>query len=89
MIDFFSGDFTLATLCAKMRIPYAGFVLSEVHQTLGFDRITSNLMNAKFAEGTDMYDAKFALLMKQQQSAGSSSKSQKKTEGEPKKAESC
>jgi len=50
-LDLAPGDGVLAALCAKERVPYLGFTLSETHTKLLRERIVSVLMDSILVEG--------------------------------------
>jgi hypothetical protein len=54
IIDLTTGDGTLATHCAKSRIPYMGFTLSETHSELLKHRCVSALLESSCVEGEDL-----------------------------------
>ena len=50
--------------CAKGRIPYLGFTLSEAHSKALKQRATAMLLEAMFTAGDRLYNPELALLMK-------------------------
>ena len=64
IIDLTAGDGTLMIHCAKERIPYLGFTLSEAHSKALKQRATAMLLEAMFTAGDRLYNPELALLMK-------------------------
>jgi hypothetical protein len=64
IIDLTAGDGTFMIHCAKERIPYLGFTLSEAHSKALKQRATQMLLKSMFTAGDRLYNPELALLMK-------------------------
>ena len=54
VVDLTAGDGSLAALCAKKRIPYVGFTLSDTHTELLKQRCITALLESGFTEGEEL-----------------------------------
>ena len=64
IIDCGMSDGILALECTKMRIPYIGFGLTEIHVELLKAHMVQELMKSFHTEGEKEYDPELALLFK-------------------------
>jgi hypothetical protein len=66
VIDITAGDGTLMTYCAKERIPYMGFCLSDAHKSALEQQGVQRLLESMFTAGDRLYQPELAVLMKAQ-----------------------
>ena len=64
IVDLSPGDGTLAVLCCKLRVPYLGFTLTDVHTELVKHYCLQQLLVAACTEGDKLYEPDLALMFK-------------------------
>jgi hypothetical protein len=64
IVDLSPGDGTLAVLCCKLRVPYLGFTLTDVHTELVKHYCLQQLIVAACTEGDKLYEPDLALMFK-------------------------
>ncbi len=64
VIDLTAGNGTFAEVCAKAQVPYLGITYTAKHAELLMDRLYSLVFASYTEEGSPLYDATLATIMK-------------------------
>lgn len=77
IIDLGASDGNLAIHCAKHRIPYLGFTLTEGHTAALQERCLKELLQSMLHEGDPLYNPDLALLLKKEDKGATNLKKEK------------
>ena len=58
------GEGNCAVYCAKNRIPYLGFCLTDLHAKMANQHVISELLASKFTAGEKLFNPELAKLLK-------------------------